>query len=155
MSSGESDYEFEYEILSAGSDEPWDGTDKGWVSANGITSFPDRASCVAQNRSVVEHDPENVPGSDEEKLRPSTSMAPLQDENDLGVITDPSEKTTELDEGTHFDFEDLEQLMSEIGNMRDSVRLMPDFQRREMAAKLAMKMASMFGDGSDDDNDHA
>ncbi|KAG6646295.1 uncharacterized protein LOC122315195 isoform X1 [Carya illinoinensis] len=145
LSSGESDYEFEYEILSAGSAEPWDDMDKGWVSANGITSFPDRAS----------HDRENVSGSDEEKLQPSTSMAPLQDENDLGVIANACEKATEADEGTHFDFEDLEQLMSEIGNMRDSLRLMPDFQRREMAAKLAMKMASMFGDGSDDDDDHA
>jgi hypothetical protein len=44
--------------------------------------------------------------------------------------------------------------MSEIGNMRSNLRLVPDFQRREMAAKLAMKMATMFGD-SDDEGFHA
>ncbi|KAK4858551.1 hypothetical protein QYF36_018281 [Acer negundo] len=43
--------------------------------------------------------------------------------------------------GTLFNFEDSEQLMSEIGSMRNNLRLMPDFQRREMAANLAMKMA--------------
>jgi hypothetical protein len=30
---------------------------------------------------------------------------------------------------------------------------MPDFQRREMAANLAMKMAAMFGGGSDVDDE--
>jgi alpha- and gamma-adaptin-binding protein p34 len=40
--------------------------------------------------------------------------------------------------------------MSEIGNMRSNLRLMPNFQRREMAAKLAMKMAAMFGDDDEE-----
>lgn len=149
LSSGESDYELEYEILSAGSAEPWDDTDKGWVSASGSTSCPDMAGPAAQNSSVKECDLENLTRSDEEKLQPS----PLQDENDQGVIPDASEQAAELDENTPFDFEDLEQLMSEIGNMRESLRLMPDFQRREMAAKLAMKMANMFGGGSDDEEE--
>lgn len=153
LSSGESDYELEYEILSAGSAEPWDDTDKGWVSASGSTSCPDMAGPAAQNSSVKECDLENLTRSDEEKSQPSTSMAPLQDENDQGVIPDASEQAAELDENTPFDFEDLEQLMSEIGNMRESLRLMPDFQRREMAAKLAMKMANMFGGGSDDEEE--
>jgi hypothetical protein len=153
LSSGESDYEFEYEILSAGSVEPWDDTDKVWVSANGITPYPEMAGFVAQSSSVMERDQENGTRSDEEKPQPSTSSASLQDENIQGVIPDASEQATEVDEGTHFDFEDLEQLMSEIGNTRESLRLMPDFQRREMAAKLAMKMAAMFGDESDDDGE--
>ncbi|GMY24593.1 hypothetical protein FCV25MIE_32955 [Fagus crenata] len=111
------------------------------------------ARFVAQSSSVMERDQENGTRSDEEKPEPSTSSASLQDENIQGVITDASEQATEVDEGTHFDFEDLEQLMSEIGNMCESLRLMPDFQRREMAAKLAMKMAAMFGDESDDDGE--
>ncbi|ERN17114.1 hypothetical protein AMTRI_Chr09g33640 [Amborella trichopoda] len=49
--------------------------------------------------------------------------------------------------------ENLEQLMCEISHMRENLRLMPDFQRREMAAKLAMKMAAMFDDGDEDDSD--
>ncbi|KAB1228111.1 hypothetical protein CJ030_MR4G013713 [Morella rubra] len=153
LSSGESDYEFEYEILSAGSAEPWDDIDRGWVSANGITPGLDMARVGAQNSSVMEHDQNDGTGSSEETLQPSTSMTPIQDENDQGVIPGASENATEPDEGTHFEFEDLEQLMSEIGNMRDNLRLMPDFQRREMAAKLAMKMAAMFGDGSEDDEE--
>ncbi|RYQ81255.1 hypothetical protein Ahy_Scaffold1g107233 isoform E [Arachis hypogaea] len=56
-----------------------------------------------------------------------------------------------LDTGKFLDLDDLEQMMSEIGNMRASLRLMPDFQRREMAAKLAMKMASVFEGESDDE----
>jgi hypothetical protein len=61
-----------------------------------------------------------------------------------------SEGDGKLDDSECLEIEDLEQLMSEIGNMRSGLRLMPDFQRREMAAKLAMKMASLFGGDSDD-----
>lgn len=57
----------------------------------------------------------------------------------------------ELDEDLQFGYDDLERLMGEIGNMRGNLRLMPDFQRREMAAKLALKMAAMFGESSDED----
>ncbi|KAL5754258.1 hypothetical protein ACOSP7_022478 [Xanthoceras sorbifolium] len=88
LSEEESDYEFEYEVLSAGSAEPWDDSDEVWVSADGIVGIPDTGDhqlriCLSQN------------------------------------IT----------------------------------KLMSDFQRREMAAKLAMKMAAMFGCSSDDDEE--
>jgi hypothetical protein len=63
-------------------------------------------------------------------------------------------EVNELLEDDHYGLDDLERLMSEIGNMRSNLRLVPDFQRREMAAKLAMKMATMFGD-SDDEGFHA
>lgn len=55
------------------------------------------------------------------------------------------------DEAMHMNMEDLEQLMCEISHMRENLRLMPDFQRRERAANLAMKMAVMFADGEDED----
>jgi alpha- and gamma-adaptin-binding protein p34 len=55
-----------------------------------------------------------------------------------------------LFEDEHYGLDDLEKIMSEIGNMRSNLRLMPDFQRREMAAKLAMKMAAMFGDDDEE-----
>ncbi|GAV86190.1 Ras domain-containing protein/Adaptin_binding domain-containing protein [Cephalotus follicularis] len=140
----ESDYELEYEVLSAGSADLWDDTDDGWVSANGVNKFPNNTEC----------DQENLTRCDKkEELQPSTSMSALQDESDREVTPYPEEheRVIESDEGAHFDFEDLEQLMSEIGNMRAGLRLMPDFQRREMAAKLAMKMATMFGDNTDDE----
>ncbi|KAA8532090.1 hypothetical protein F0562_006768 [Nyssa sinensis] len=148
LSEGESDYEFEYEILSAGSAEPCDDTDMGWVSANGSIATTDGAggSINIDARECYEENEIKAVG---EELQPSTSASQLQEEIDREVHQ--PDKASEVDAGTHYDFEDLEQLMSEIGNMRDSLRLMPDFQRREMAAKLALKMAAMFGDNSDDE----
>lgn len=55
------------------------------------------------------------------------------------------------DEDLHMNMEDLEQLMCEISHIRENLRLMPDFQRRERAANLAMKMAVMFADGEDEE----
>ncbi|KAK3013662.1 hypothetical protein RJ639_008533 [Escallonia herrerae] len=147
LSEEESDYEIEYEMLSVGSAEPWDDTDGGWVTANGTTASTETGGLVAQNRDAKDSDGERVTRSVGEELPPSTSTSQLQEEIDAEAI--PSAE--EADGGTHYEFEDLEQLMSEIGNMRDSLRLMPDFQRREMAANLAMKMASMFGDSSGDE----
>jgi hypothetical protein len=76
-----------------------------------------------------------------------------------GADTSEDQRTATLEvnkllEDDHYGLDDLERLMSEIGNMRSNLRLVPDFQRREMAAKLAMKMATMFGD-SDDEGFHA
>jgi hypothetical protein len=86
-------------------------------------------------------------------MQPSSSATELQgDKRAVPDVQEPCENG-ESDEVTPFDFEDLEQLMSEIGNVRDNLRLMPDFQRREMAANLAMKMAAMFGGGSDVDDE--
>ncbi|KAK2977163.1 hypothetical protein RJ640_027776 [Escallonia rubra] len=147
LSEEESDYEIEYEMLSAGSAEPWDDTDGGWVTANGTTASTETGGLVAQNRDAKDSDGERVIRPVGEELPPSTSTSQLQEEIDTEAI--PSAQ--EADGGTHYEFEDLEQLMSEIGNMRDSLRLMPDFQRREMAANLAMKMAVMFGDSSGDE----
>lgn len=156
----ESDYEFEYDILSAGSAEPYDDTDKewGWVSANGVAGTSDMGRLDAHNNLVQE----NETGSVNEEPRTSTSTAALHGVINKEVVVpnveEPDQDTEldqaqELDAGTTFEIEDLEQLMSEIGNMRDSLRLMPDFQRREMAAKLAMKMASMFGGESDNEQE--
>ncbi|KAK1581522.1 hypothetical protein Q3G72_006766 [Acer saccharum] len=152
FSEEESDYEFEYEVLSPGSAEPWDDSDEVWVSADGIVGIPDAGGSSAQNISATEHNQANVTRSDNAELQPSTSRDVLVDEIDNKVVQHEEEpnNVSELDMGSPFDIEDLEQLMSEIGSMRNNLRLMPDFQRREMAANLAMKMASMFGGSSDD-----
>lgn len=151
ISDEESDYELEYEVLSGGSAEPWDDTYGGWVSANGRTVIPDEGGSVTENNYVKECENENREKLDREEMWPSSSASELQ--GDKKVVPDVQEpcENGDSDEVTPFEFEDLEQLMSEIGNVRDNLRLMPDFQRREMAANLAMKMAAMFGGGSDDD----
>lgn len=151
LSEEESDYEIEYEILSAGSAEPWDDTDEVWVSASGPTASTSTSRSLTQNVEIEEHDQEKKNRGDARELQVSTSTAPSQEEINGEMVpkVNETDEAVEVDEGKHLKYEDLEQLMSEIGNMRDSLRLMPDFQRREMAANLAMKMATMFGDGSD------
>lgn len=148
MSSEESDYEQEYEVLSDGSADAWDETEQGWISA---TPLDAGGPSVTQNNTNTscEHDDANK--SDKE-LRPTNSSTAFQDEGNMAVVHNivDSEGDGKLDENECLDLENLEQLMSEIGNMRSGLRLMPDFQRREMAAKLAMKMASLFGGESDD-----
>ncbi|XP_058736751.1 uncharacterized protein LOC131609109 [Vicia villosa] len=148
ISSEESDYEQEYEVLSNGLDDGWDETEQGWISA---TSLDAGESSVPQNNpnTACEHDDRNK--SDKE-LRPTTSSTEFQNHGDTAVVhsTVNSERDGKLDESECLELDDLEQLMSEIGNMRTGLRLMPDFQRREMAAKLAMKMASLFGGESDE-----
>ncbi|KAI4314670.1 hypothetical protein L6164_027558 [Bauhinia variegata] len=150
LSSEESDYELEYEVLSAGSADPWDETEQAWVSA----TASDSGGSVPQNNPATECEKEDGTEYDKE-LQPSTSSTALQDEIDEKLVSNvvDSEEDTAGDKSNHLDLEDLEQLMSEIGNMRASLRLMPDFQRREMAAKLALKMASIFGGGSDEEEE--
>lgn len=142
VSDEESEYEVEYEILSAGSAEPWDDADGGWISADGLVAATGTAESSKQK--------ENGSGGE---VEPSTleSQLPGVIEREEIPGKDEADRVSETDRGTTYNFEDLEQLMAEIGNVRDSLRLMPDFQRREMAANLAMKMAAMFGDSSGDE----
>ncbi|RZC48615.1 hypothetical protein C5167_017041 [Papaver somniferum] len=160
-SEDEPDYDIEYEILSAGSADPWDDTEEVWVSSNGTTATADPRYDVGSSSSSSEivivkkpEEKEQMP-NDLVKDQPSTSRSPGIDVSEVNVEEKASEpdKVTEVEEDDHLGFEDVEQLMSEIGNIRGSLRLMPDFQRREMAAKLAMKMAAMFGGDSSGDEE--
>ncbi|KAF8405583.1 hypothetical protein HHK36_010490 [Tetracentron sinense] len=150
LSEEESDYEIAYEVLSAGSAEHWDDTDELWLSASGPIIATD-IKPVTENVTCKKLDGECEMKGNAAEFQASTSKVPLQEEFGKEVVPKDheSDKVSEADEDKHLGFEDLEQLISEIGNIRGSLRLMPDFQRREMAANLAMKMATMFGDGSD------
>ncbi|XP_055827332.1 uncharacterized protein LOC129895627 isoform X2 [Solanum dulcamara] len=145
LSDEESDYELEYEILSAGSADPWDDTDIGWVSADAPVATTGTEGSVPNGKSEI--------GLIRGEMQPSSSASQLEGESDRKELlrADATDGDSEDDKGTTYDLENLEQLMSEIGNVRNSLRLMPDFQRREMAANLAMKMAAMFGDSSGDE----
>ncbi|KAH9606680.1 hypothetical protein KSS87_014889 [Heliosperma pusillum] len=148
----DSDYEGDYEILSNGSAEPWDDTEGGWVSAHApvsqVEAAEPSASASASGSSIKST--ENIG----ERAESSTSAGPGNRENLEGsVLTEEGDPFHDnvMDKGPQLDLEDIDHLMSEITNIRNSSRLMPDFQRREMAAKLAMKMAAMFGDSSGDE----
>ena len=134
--------------MSAGSADPWDETEQGWVSASSL----DAGGSVPQNNPNTDYEYKDGIKSDKEFL-PTSSSTGFRGEGDREVSHNirQSEEDEKEDEGKFLDLDDLEQLMSEIGNMRAGLRLMPDFQRREMAAKLAMKMASIFGGESDEE----
>ncbi|MBA0793692.1 hypothetical protein Gohar_018079, partial [Gossypium harknessii] len=154
----EPDYQFEYEVLSAGSAEPGNEMVEEWVSASPANTFLDIAKSVDAGNSVTECAPGNIAGCKKEELHTFLTFSGLGEKIDrmepnaeeAGLA---SASASEVDDGPHYDFEDLEQLMSEIGNIRSNLRLMPDFQRREMAARLAIKMAAMFGGDSDDEEE--
>ncbi|EOA14719.1 hypothetical protein CARUB_v10028006mg [Capsella rubella] len=151
LSEEESEYELEYEVLSAGSGDPWENMDERWISATGTHSFVDVGGSTSQEDLHVENSMVKMNKAVDEELQLSHSRLEPQNDTDRAIVTD--EKPLDTENEKCYEFEDVEQLMSEIGNIRDNLRLMPDFQRREIAANLAMKMASMFGGNSDDEEE--
>ncbi|ESQ31072.1 hypothetical protein EUTSA_v10004346mg [Eutrema salsugineum] len=149
LSEEDSEYELEYEVLSAGSADPWENIVERWVSASETHSYADAGGSTSQENLEVENNMLKLKKVVDEELRPSGSRP--QNETGRAAVTD--EKLLDTENDKCYEFEDVEQLMSEIGNIRDNLRLMPDFQRRETAANLAMKMASMFGGDSDDEDE--
>ncbi|KAM0830379.1 hypothetical protein ACQ4PT_066247 [Festuca glaucescens] len=151
----ELNYEFEYEVLSHASDEQWEFV--------GESSTSRSLEGLNEAKAMQESTQQDVNGSAESaEENPVTKVHTAEDNNhadSTGADTSEDQRTATLEvnkllEDDHYGLDDLERLMSEIGNMRSNLRLVPDFQRREMAAKLAMKMATMFGD-SDDEGFHA
>ncbi|KAK4368232.1 hypothetical protein RND71_012024 [Anisodus tanguticus] len=134
--SDDSDYELEYEILSAGSADPWDDRDVAWVSADGQIGTTGREGSVGYDPADEGPSVKSEIRANGGELQPSSSASLLKGNVDREEMhrTDAAIGVSESDKGTAYDFEDLEQLMFEIGNIRGSLRLMPDFQRREMAA---------------------
>ncbi|CAH9146201.1 unnamed protein product [Cuscuta epithymum] len=148
VSDEESEYELEYEILSAGSEDRWeDNAGGGWVSADGPIAITESSKQKESGSEEGNYSEMNLVIGDNELPKPEQPCL----QGMVGEVELLGKSETDNDTTT-YKFEDLEQLMGEIGNMRDSLRLMPDIQRREMAANLAMKMASMFGDSSGDED---
>lgn len=108
------------------------------------SDFTNAASCSGASTSQGVHSMENREASSENGHVSINEMSQI-DTSSTVIIHD------EIDDNEHYGLDDMERLMSEIGNVRDNLRLMPDFQRREMAAKLAMRMAAMFGATSDEE----
>nr|CAB3485553.1 unnamed protein product [Digitaria exilis] len=162
----ESNYDFEYEVLSHGSDDQWEfvgetSTSRSFETSNEANGAQDHAHQVV-NPSADSDSSSNALPSDtptetaEENTVTQTNKADDNDhvdktaEDSLDSHQGDAPEANNLSEDEHYGLDDLERLMSEIGNMRSNLRLMPDFQRREMAANLAMKMAAMFGDDDEE-----
>ncbi|XXG71928.1 hypothetical protein AAC387_Pa07g1143 [Persea americana] len=203
VSDEESEFEIEYELLSHGSAEPWDGMDESWVALNDLPTTSDtKEVSVHGNAPTSDQDERHKKGdavelqassisevpvekeldikaddtsahkasgteadeaSEQEASEPKASILPAQGQSHAEATEAPVEvpedaeaevlvrEESETNEDMSYNFEDVEQLMCEISHMRENLRLLPDFQRKEMAAKLAMKMANMFADSSDEE----
>ncbi|CAL5015239.1 unnamed protein product [Urochloa decumbens] len=161
----ESNYDFDYEVLSHGSDDQWEfvgetSTSRSFERSNEANGTQDHAhqgvnaSADASSSNTLLND---TPTETAEEN--TVTQSNKTDDSDHVDRTTADSADHRLDdaleadssfEDEHYGLDDLEKLMSEIGNMRSNLRLMPDFQRREMAAKLAMKMAAMFGDDEEE-----
>jgi alpha- and gamma-adaptin-binding protein p34 len=160
----ESNYEFDYEVLSHGSDEQWEfvgesstfkrfeesneakdteGHTQQVGNADNNSSASNQLSSDTPKETTEEKTVTQGHETDSDHLKVTQAY---NDENHQAHAPD----ATKLFEDEHYGLDDLERLMSEIGNVRSNLRLMPDFQRREMAAKLATKMAAMFGDDEEE-----
>ncbi|KAI5076259.1 hypothetical protein GOP47_0008324 [Adiantum capillus-veneris] len=177
----ESEISIDYERLSNGSTEPWDGDEGPWTfyesapvssgeqgASAGSTStsqqpLQDGIESSSQQEDASSHR-EATPMSDSLNFTTEIASAPLN-----GVVAEQhmpisssntpasnggcgnghaasSEEDSERVHRSHQDAEvkDFEQLMMEMARVRESARLMSDSQRREMAANLALRMASLF-----------
>ncbi|TVU16026.1 hypothetical protein EJB05_39573 [Eragrostis curvula] len=160
-SDDESNYEFDYEVLSHGSDEQWEfvgeaSTSKRFEGSNEAKDSQDRTQEVmnADANSSASNLLPNKTSTEIAEEETVTQDHGIDNGHLNGTQADSAEnhasEVTKPFEDEHYGLDDLERLMSEIGNMRSNLRLMPDFQRREMAAKLAMKMAAMFGNDDEE-----
>lgn len=206
-SDADSEIHIEYELLSNGSAEPWDGDEGPWTfyeNFSGDSTEVDgiQEASIVRNVSLEQHqrrapsqqrngsfnpatphgmttvsadsslsvDVTSSHGVSESMLSPGVVGNCQSGNSEPGVVgngqSDNNESVEAISgqeniianvqrqEGTNHEngarqqevdsYNDLEQLMHEMARMRENSRLMPDSHRREMAARLAMQMASMF-----------
>lgn len=180
FSDDDSEYEIEYELLSNGSAEPWDGVEDPWVAVNNGTQdihVTDERENIQESQNVPVEQSSEIQVQKQDACTSilqrngsvsQTSVLSVHDENhseattsSISSITEQgeSEERTECSvedaetrERREHTFDDLEQLMHEMARMRENLRLMPDPLRKEMAGRLAMKMASIFSDDEENED---
>lgn len=170
-SDDDSDYYIEYELLSNGSAEPWDGS--GWEDQ--WTQAPS-----AQDMPVLETSEETVVSKDDADAHPRDSVPTVSVTNDgqnepqpvevaqpeaepqlngavvvntedeNGVKREDADINPGINAHVDNDFDEIDQLMHEMASMRENMRTVSDHHRREMAAQLAMRMAAMFKDDDEE-----
>ncbi|CAM6118275.1 unnamed protein product [Calypogeia fissa] len=179
-SDDDSDYYIEYELLSNGSAEPWEasGWEEQWSFSTHVdepapeTSGSHSSSSATQTtvRSDLQHDSNAIPTHvSEVKDRSTGEVVPTSQiqSKDVEMLSDESVDHPVVQNGfevlsldrpepnghKNHELEDMEQLMSEMASMRMNMRSMSDQHRREMAARLALRMASMFKEDESGESD--
>lgn len=180
FSDDDSEYEIEYELLSNGSAEPWDGVEDPWVAVNNGTQdihITDERENIHESQNVPVEQPSNIQAQEQNacasilESNGSVSQTPVLSIHDgnhseattslISIVTEQGEleertehsiEDSETRERREPAFDDLEQLMHEMARMRENLRLIPDPLRKEMAGRLAMKMASIFSDDEENED---
>ncbi|KAH7432863.1 hypothetical protein KP509_07G043900 [Ceratopteris richardii] len=118
-------------------------------SDNGATSMSDTTESVISPTTTNEVHREQQHSLPSSNFDGSSGVA-----ESYGVSSDEDTPMAHGNGRSHqAEARNFEQLMVEMSQMRKNGRLMPDSQRREMAANLALRMASLFDDDDDDDDD--
>eukprot|EP01018_Ginkgo_biloba_P020340 Gb_41501 [translate_table: standard] len=167
FSDDESDYEIEYELLSSGSADPWEGVEDHWVDVSSSTLVEIPITDTSDCENDTENEQSHIEIHKQQEADSSRQPDDLASQNDVEAASSLTSHVTgqqsearetlhdgendESEEKSQRAFEELELLMHEMACMRENLRLMPDSQRREMAGKLAMQMASLFADEENDD----
>lgn len=142
------EYKIDNTIESAKTDVPGDHEEKSADASSSSSAFSHVASTAQDSGDqivVVEH------SDGVERLETSTTSADIIETVDISSfeVTEKSVLKNSKEHGA----EDLEKMMHEMASMRENMRNMSDGQRREMAAQLAMRMASMFLDDDEEDDE--
>ncbi|KAL3694309.1 hypothetical protein R1sor_007960 [Riccia sorocarpa] len=173
-SDDDSDYYVEYELLSNGSAEPWDGSgwEEQWTQAPAAQDervVETNGDAAASNGTAESHNGDSVSAASPAVGVEQSSNEPQHVQVDNEVVTERNGTVESTSEGenesrrdndasvglnTHVesDYDAIEQLMNEMASMRENMRNVSDQRRREMAAQLAMRMAAMFNDDDEEGN---
>ena len=114
------------------------------------TSPPSTVDSLGQSR-VDDIEDQIVVVEHSDGLAGSETLASLP--SSLVFVNGPVEEAQEFRNDKEHGAQDLEQLMHEMASMRENMRTMSDVQRREMAAQLAMRMATMFNGDEEEDEE--
>lgn len=127
---------------------PGDHEDKSADASPSTSTVPHIASTAEDSGDqivVVQH------SDGVERLETPTTSADVVETVEISSI-EVTKKPVFKNDKEH-GAEDLEKMMHEMTSMRENMRNMSDAQRREMAAQLAMRMASMFLDDDEEDDE--
>lgn len=149
-------------IPSDGEFKAADDIEPSTIQTNVPSNLPDESEGTFASTSTVPHVVSTAHGSEDQVIivqhsdglkSPETSTISRDViEAGEGSSLDVTEEVFVKNDKEH-GAEDLEKLMHEMASMRENMRNMSDGQRREMAAQLAMRMASVFLDDDEEDDE--
>jgi hypothetical protein len=149
-------------VPSSGEYKAADSVVSATTQTNVLGDHQDKSADASSSTSTVSHVASTTEDSGDqiivvqhsdvvERLETSTTSVDVTETVEISSL-EVTEKIV-LKNNKEHGAEDLEKMMHEMAGMRENMRNMSDGQRREMAAQLAMRMASMFMDDDEEDDE--